>query len=335
MAGSIAYPVRAPRWILTYQGVNVSADISGMVLDITYSDRVGGAASEIEIALEDHDRLWQGPWRPQQGDLTNLLIGYCGEPLMPCGDFEVDQMELDGPPDVFRIRGLSAYITPAMRTRRSVAYENRTPRQIAGVIAGLYRLALVAVEGETEIAYARITQRNETDLEFLRRLAEEHDYEFSVRGAQMVFYPRSALEQLAPVVTIKRSDVTAFALVSRTHRIYRSAQVNYQQPSTKELISASSSAAGSAAVSDTLKLNVRCENTSQAKARAAAALHRANMLATTARLRLEGSTVLSAGNPAALFGFGADDGVYIVEAARHRLTRQTGYMTDIEARRVS
>lgn len=54
MAGSVAYPVRAPQWILTYQGVNISADISQMVLGITYTDRVGGSASEIEVALEDH-----------------------------------------------------------------------------------------------------------------------------------------------------------------------------------------------------------------------------------------------------------------------------------------
>ena len=335
MAGSIAYPVRTPQWIVTYQGVNVSADISGMVLDVAYTDRLGGAASEIEIALEDHQKLWQGPWYPEQGDVTTLLMGYSGEPLMPCGDFEVDQMELDGPPDVFRIRGLSAYITPAMRTRRSVAHEGLTPQQIAGAIAGVYGLSLVTAPSDSDVAYARITQRNETDLEFLRRLADEHDYEFSVRAGQLVFYPRASLEQLAPVMTIGRSDVTAFAFASKTHRTYKSAQANHQRPSTTELLSGTSSAEPTGAVSDTLKLLVRCENSAQAKMRAAAALHRANMFAMTARVRLEGSTNLSAGNPVMLFGFGASDGTYMVDNARHRLTRAGGYTTEIEGRRIS
>jgi phage protein D len=335
MAGSIAYPVRTPQWILTYQGINVSADISDMVLDITYGDRVGGSASEIEIVLEDHERLWQGPWRPAQGDSINLLMGYRGELLLPCGDFEVDQTELEGPPDVFKIRGLSAYITPAMRTRRSVAYEGMTPAQVAGLVAGLYSLTLVTAQSDAEAVYSRITQRNETDLEFLRRLADEHDYEFSVRGAQLVFYPRSSLERLAPVMTIGRTDLTAFSFVSKTHRTYKSAQVSHQRPSTKQLLFGSSSAELGVAMSDTLKLHVRCENSTQAALRASAALHRANMFAATARLRLEGSTNLSAGNPVTLIGFGGNDGTYLVETARHRLTRDSGYTTEIEARRIS
>lgn len=335
MPGSIAYPVKTPQWVLTYQGTNVSADVSSMVLDIAYTDRLGGAASEIEIALEDHQKLWQGPWYPEQGDVANLLMGYSGEALMPCGDFEVDQIELEGPPDVFRIRCLSAYITPAMRTRRSVAYEGFTPQGIAGAIAGVYGLALVSAPADSDVVYERITQRNETDLEFLRRLADEHDYEFSMRGGQLVFYPRVFLDQLAPVMAIGRSDVMEFAFISKTHRTFRSAQVNHQRPSTKELLSGSISAEPNSAVSDTLKLHVRCENSVQAKMRAAAALDRANMFATTARARLEGSTSLSAGNPVTLFGFGANDGVYMVEKARHRLTRSGGYTTEIDGRRVS
>ena len=335
MAGSVAYPVRAPQWILTYQGVNISADISQMILGITYTDRVGGSASEIEIALEDHEKRWQGPWYPQQGDVINLLIGYRMEPLLPCGDFQVDEIELEGPPDVFRIRCLSAYITPAMRTRRSAAYEGQTLRQIAGTIAGVYGLELVSAEATPDVTYARVTQRHETDLEFLRRLADEQDYEFSIRGRQLVFYPRLSLEQIPPAMTIGRTDVLAFSFTSKTHRTYKAAQINYQQPSTKQLLSGTSSAAPNPAVSDTLKLHVRCENSAQANIKADAALHRANMFASSARLELPGSTSLCAGNTVTLIGFGVSDGLYMLESARHRLTRGRGYTTEVGARRLS
>lgn len=45
MSASIAYPVRSPSWVLTYQGVNITTDISRMVLSIEYVDELGGRAS--------------------------------------------------------------------------------------------------------------------------------------------------------------------------------------------------------------------------------------------------------------------------------------------------
>lgn len=90
MSATLAYPVRTPQWVLTYAGVNISGDISGMVREIVYTDRLSGAAGEIEVELEDRDKLWQGPWYPQEGDLTNLNLGYANEALLPCGDFQVD-----------------------------------------------------------------------------------------------------------------------------------------------------------------------------------------------------------------------------------------------------
>ena len=101
MSASLAYPVRTPQWVLTYAGVNISGDISGMVREIIYTDRLSGAAGEIEVELEDHDKLWQGPWYPQDGDLTNLNLGYANEALLPCGDFQVDDLELEFPPRHF------------------------------------------------------------------------------------------------------------------------------------------------------------------------------------------------------------------------------------------
>src|ERR1700692_2354557 len=108
MSAGIAYPVRSPRWVLTYRGVNITADISRMVVSISYLDELGGRSDELEMELEDPSKGWQGAWFPQQGDVASLLIGYGGELLLPCGDFQVDDLELEGPPDVFHLRCLPA-----------------------------------------------------------------------------------------------------------------------------------------------------------------------------------------------------------------------------------
>lgn len=334
MAGLLAYPVRAPQWVLTYEGVNITADISRMVLEVIYTDHLNGEAGEIEVQLEDHERLWQGPWYPQEGDLTNLMIGYQGEPLQPCGDFQVDDLELDLPPDTFRLRCLAAYITPAMRTRNSVPYENQTLIQIANAVAGKYNLSVVAEPGLINPAFARVTQSRESDLGFVHRLARTHGYDFTIRGTQMVFYDRAALEAQAPGMSISRSDLLRGSFRSKTHRIYKAAEVSYQDPGSKQLITQTVDANPAPPTGDTLKLAVRCENGQQALLKAQSALHGANMLQTTAGLELPGNPALCAGNTVTVRGFGAYDGIYLIEIARHRVRRASGYTTEVELRQI-
>jgi len=334
MSVALSHQVRAPHWILNYAGADISADISPMVISIAYFDYLSARAGELEVALEDSDRRWQGAWYPGLGDRLNLSIGYASEPLLPCGDFEIDQLELEGPADVFRLRCLSAYITPAMRTRYCVAYENQSLLQIATAVAAKYQLGVVAAPDAPDLRFERVTQSHETDLAFLNRLALAHGYDFTVRGTDLVFYSRAALEAQPPTLTLKRGDVVAFAFENRTRAVYKAAEVAYHDGLSRSLI-AYTAAAENIPTGDTRKLIVRCENAQQAMLKARAALTGANQWFLQARLTMPGTTAVSAGNILALDGWASFDGAYIVETARHSLSRRSGYVTQIHARRVA
>ena len=334
MGAAIAYPVKSQHWILTYQGMNITADISGMVLSIRYLDELGGRSGELDIELEDRERRWQGGWFPQQGDRATLLIGYAGEPLLPCGDFQVDELTLEGPPDVFHLRCLPAWITPSLRTRNSFGYENQTPLQVGAAVAARHGMVLVGVPSAQQPAYQRITQNAETDLHFLRRLAIEHNYDFTVRGTQLIFYSRTALESQPPVLTLSRQNVTAFRFAARTYRTYRQAQAAYFDSGTKQLYSQTAFASPAVASGDVLKLVRRCENGQQALERAASSLHEENRLLTTAHIAAPGTPLMVAGNIVALSGWKVMDGNYIVERAAHTLSRDSGYVTEADLRKV-
>jgi len=335
MTAAIAYPVRSPGWILTYQGVNITADISHMVLSISYIDELGGRSGGLEVELEDRERRWQGGWFPQQGDVVSLLIGYSGELLLPCGDFQVDDLELQGPPDVFYLRCLPTWITPSLRTRNSCGYEDQTLLQIATTIAARHGMTVVGAPNQLDVTYLRITQKQETDLAFLRRIAIEHDYDFTVRGAQLVFYARADLEAQPAVLTLSRHQVERFSFVSKTHLIYKQAQAAYFDPYSKQLYTQTMQANPAVAPGDVLKIVARCENGQQALERASAALHGTNRLLVTCRLLAPGTTLLMAGNNVALSGWNVMDGTYIIERAQHRLSRATGYITEADLRMVS
>jgi phage protein D len=333
MIAMTAVSVPAPQWILSYSGVNISAEISAMVREINYVDRLGAASGELSVEVEDHAQRWQGPWYPALGDVLTALIGYQGGDLLKCGSFQVDDLELGGPPDVFRLRCLAAYITPAMRTRSSVAYEGQTLAAIAATIAAKYGLELVSAPGLDDAAFARVTQRDESDLEFLARLADEFDFDFTVRGTQLVFYARSALETAAAVATIVRGDLERFEFRNRSHRIYAAASACYFDPSAKQLIAQSATAASAMPTGDTLKIIARCENATHAAMRAAAGLNRNNRFFVRARLSGPGNPALAAGSNVWLSGWGAFDGIYLIETARHRVARASGYTTELEMRR--
>ncbi|MGC1675969.1 MAG: hypothetical protein WA740_00440 [Candidatus Binataceae bacterium] len=333
MSGAAAYSVLAPQWILNYAGVNISGEISAMVRAISYVDRLGAKSGDLCVEVEDHARRWQGPWYPALGDGIEAFLGYNGGRLLECGSFQVDDLQLCGPPDVFRLRCLAAYITLAMRTRNSIAYEGQTLLAIAATIAGKYGLELVSASELEDLGFARVTQRDETDLEFLARLADAFGYDFTIRGTQLVFYAHTALQAAAPVATIVRSDLERFQFRNRTRRIYSTASTAYFDPSGKQLIAQSASAAAITPSGDTLKLIARCENAAQAARRATAALNRNNQSLFSARLIGPGDPALCAGCNVLLSGWGMLDGIYLIETARHLLSRARGYTTELEALR--
>jgi phage protein D len=221
-----------------------------------------------------------------------------------------------------------------MRTRNSVGYENQTLPEIAATIASKYSLTVVGADSVPNVSFERVTQRQETDLEFLRRLARIQGYNFTVRGTQMVFYAISTLEAAASVVTLARSDLLGFLFKSKTHEVFKGGQVSYQSPIAKALITQSIAGSPAPPTGDTLKIIQRCENDAQALLKAQSLLHEMNARERTANLTAPGSAVLAAGNVITLSGFGVNDGNYLIEVARHRVTRSTGYITQVSGRQL-
>ena len=333
--------------MLNYAGRNITADVTTMVTEISYKDKVAHHSDEVEVTLEDRDYRWQGPWFPVRGDFVELFIGYDGEELLDCGDFQVDELELKGPPDSFHMKCIAAGITPSIRTPRSAAYENQTLLQVANTVAARHGMTVVGASQSINVAWARLSQRTETDLNFLRSLALRHNYDFSIRGQQLIFYARTPLEQQQSLMTLMRGRtelipssliVKSFEFKTRTQQIYRSATVAYLNPQQKKLIAAQSEAKedgiNSVPTGDDLHIVTRCETPQHAQLKADSALHDANKDQVTGRIETEGTILLCAGVNVDISGFAAFDGKYHIESSKHRLERSSGYTTELEVRKV-
>ncbi len=136
-----------PIFKLEYNQKNITQDVSGYVLNIEYTDFEHGQSDEITITLENSEGLWCGSWIPSKGDALRLFIGYAGEKLLNCGIFEIDEIELNSPPDIIIVKALATGIKKSFRQKNSVGYENKTLKQIANEVAKRHNLTLV---GEIE-----------------------------------------------------------------------------------------------------------------------------------------------------------------------------------------
>lgn len=317
-----------PTFKLEYNKKDITKDISQYVLNINYTDFEHGQSDEIEITFEDTQKLWQDAWIPSKGDSLRLYIGYSNEKLLNCGCFEIDEIEFQTPPDTLTVKALATGITKALRQNNSVAYENKSLKQIANEIAKKHNLTLV---GEIDdIRVERITQNKERDLTFLKTLAEQYGYIFKITDNQLVFYKTQKLIDANSAKIINRSDCSNINLREKTSHNYKAVTVSYHNPKTGKTITATAKN-DKCVKGDVLKLNERVENKQQALLKAKAALNKGNHT-------IEGSIDLM-GNPYLISGLNVEikdvgyfSGKYHITQATHSLDRQSGYSLSLEVK---
>lgn len=224
--------MKVPRWLVTYEGVDVTDELTPMVLSVGYTDNVQGESDELELELEDRTGRWREGWFPSPGDRVSCQLGYDGEPLLSSGEFQVDDIELQGPPDTVSIRALAMPMTDAHRTKKYVSYELTTLRAIASLMA--QELELEVVGEVADVPIFRATQDGETTVAFLRRLSLEYGYAFQIRPPSLVFFEIAKLEAQPAVMALHRTELSSYRLSAPTQETYAACEVSYFDAASKE-----------------------------------------------------------------------------------------------------
>ena len=317
-----------PIFKIEYNQKDITKDVSNQVLNIEYTDYEHGQSDEITITFDDTQKLWQSSWIPSKGDSIRVFIGYEGEKLLNCGVFEIDEIEFATPPDTLTVKALATGITKALRQNNSVAYENKTLKQIASEIAQKHSLTLV---GEIEdVRVERITQNQERDLTFLKKLAEQYGYIFKIAEGNLVFYKTEKLTGADAAKILYRTDLTRITLSEKTSKNYKSVTVSYHNPKTGKKITATAKNEN-CVKGDTLKITERCENKQQALLKAKAALAKGNNTI-EGSIDLVGTPNLIAGLNIELKDLGYFSGKYHITQTRHFIDRTSGYGTSLEVK---
>lgn len=329
-----------PEFRILYNSKNITEEVTSDLISVTYTDKVEGESDEIEIRVQDTEGKWINTWFPGKGDSLELSFGYNGN-LVKGGTFEIDEIEPSGPPDIVVIRGLAAGINSSSRTKTSTAFEDLTFREIVQQVAK--RNGWTVSGTIPQIQFQRVTQNQETDLAFLRRLGGEYGCLFSIRGKQLIFTSIYEIDRGRAVVSIDRTQFINYAFRDKTTETYKSVRITYHDPKTKAVVSheENQGTTGNGGVEydpivteNTLELRSRAETKQQAEAKAKAALHRANSKQVEGELTVVGNPILVAGNNIEVTGMGVLSGKYQIQESSHTIDRSGGYTTRIPIKKV-
>lgn len=352
---------RRTELVVTINGVDVTAHIAPCLKEFSFTDNAKGKADEVTLALKDDDETtggtarnadgicladgsrvgrWQDAWFIEKGCKVTAHLTCCdwyafgNDISLPMGLFTVDEVELSGPPDVVKVKAVTAAKTSALsEEQRTKGWENYTLERIAGEIA--QREGYSLMYDAPEISFKRIDQREASDLAFLNGLARNYGVNMKVHDGKMILYGAKAWDAKAPRFVIKKHgspySPKSWSFKTASKGTKKKAEVAYHDPATREVVKAEATAPGPPPSGQTLTQNQRIENASQAIALGNGALRAANEGEHTANLEWMGFPGLVAGITLRLEGWGKYDGTYFVESAQHKLAR--AYTTSAELRK--
>lgn len=325
--------VRRTELNLVYEGTNISPDIEPDLLSFEFTDKESGEADEITITLKDDHALWHTDWFPGKGDRLKATIVDKDFDQLYCGQFEIDDLTLSAPPNVFSIKGVSVPLVKSIRrTKKSKVWEEAALSEMVSAVATEGDLQQV-FDVDNDPFYAKQIQREETDLAFLKRLCDAEGLSLKVTDTQLVVFEQQAYEQTPTVLTITRGidDIKTFSFKTQAYDLYKTCTCSYYDEDNEQEIKQTFTAPN---IAEGMELNITKVASSFAEAQrwAKSELRRKNKHEVTTDITVIGNTQLIAGINVEFSGFGKFDGKYLIESAKH--TVGSGYTTQLRARKI-
>lgn len=258
---------------------------------------------------------------------------------LECGQFELDTIQCQGPPDTLTIKATALPFSADIRqTKKDKAWEGVKLSDIGKEIAAAAGMAFMFIS-ETDILYAHKEQKEKADIVFLSELCHDAGLSLKATNNMIVVFDQIARESAASIQTIRKGDgsYTKHTLsTSKAGKEYQSCRVSYLTPEG-QLIEGVAKLADydpEAKGNQQLEIRMKVDSIGEAQLLAQKHLRLHNKYQKTATFSMQGNTDLVAGVCVVLEGWGPWSGKYIVKNAKHQVAASSGYTTTITLRRV-
>ncbi|MBH3308514.1 phage late control D family protein [Pseudomonas mosselii] len=195
-----------PTFRIVADGRDITTLINDRLILLRTTDKPGMDSDEFELRIDDRDAAVALPAR---GARIEVHLGYVGQPLARLGRYTVDEIEVSAPPRTMVIRGKASDMRGTGKTTRSGSWEGVPLSQIVRDIAARNGWTPVC---PVQTKVDRVDQRNESDFNFITRLAKQYDCTAKVADGKLLVMPReaslSASGKAFGTVTITPADVS-------------------------------------------------------------------------------------------------------------------------------
>lgn len=279
----------------------------------------GGAKPKLVSAV-----LVQKNWNDTGKDLT-----------LDMGTFEIDSIDMSGPPDKVTVKSTSIPYTSKLRMeKKNKAWEKISLKGIGQEIAGKNGLKLM-YEASDNPTYKRKEQVQTSDIKFLQNLCHAAGMALKVTTLTIVIYDAAEYDKKPTVRTFKKGsgDIISYKMGTKlTDTAYTSCHVSYTDPDSKETIEYTYTPDSKTGTGQTLEVNEKVNSKAEAIRLAKKRLREKNTQEYTASLKVVGDVSLVAGITVRLKGFQQFDKKYKVTQAKHNLL--DGYTVDLSLKQV-
>lgn len=307
-------------------GINITPQIKDRLLSLSVSDEAGLKSDQLEITLDDRDNAIE---LPAPGAPLVVLMGYKETFLVPMGVFTADEVVCKGPPDTVTIRGKAANMGGSIKEQKTRSWEGKTIKDIVATIAGEHDLEPKVAKAYADFRYEHLDQTDESDLNFLTRIAKDHDALATVKGEALLFIGRGEGKTASGIpmlpLPITKSGKLSWSMTLASRENYKSAQAYWHDQTTgkKEVVTE-----GEGSPAKKLRHTYGTEDEARQAAKGKLAeIKRGNE---SLSMTMPGNPLIAAEGQIIALGFRVGvAGLWSITRARHEL-RGSGFTTSIE-----
>lgn len=316
------------------------ADITATILDrfvsLSLTDEAGMESDSFQVTLADHDPMMPIAM-PETGAELEVFLGY-DNMVQRMGLFVVDEVELSGWPGTMTIRAKAAPFSTSkggksdLQTQKSRSWPKGTKLgDMVAKIAKEHGMEPAVSESLQGIVLPHYDQTEESDMSFLVRVAKRYDALAKPAGGKLVMAKRgeskSASGEELPPILVHASQVSDWRMLLAKRDSPGTVVAYYRQSRKAEKIAVS---VGSG--EPVRRLRHHYQDEKSAKDAAQAELDRRTRGEHQFSLTMPGDPLLAAESPLIVSGFRAGvDGEWLVSRATHSITKNGGYVCDVEA----
>ena len=286
---------------------------------ISFKDEAGSVSDEITLKIQGSFK------KPSYEDELQLWIGTKEKDLFFCGVFKVQTSTYNKGKSIYMsITATGADFSKNLKVKRSLSYENVSIKKIVEIVASRHNLEVSS--DFDDIYVVHLEQTNESDLHFLKRLAQEDNAIFSIKNNTVIFKKKIKNNKKSkdlPRFSLDEDECENVSIENTNKTLYNSCKAIWRD--TKENIQKSITV-GSGEPIKVIKDSF--ENVAQAKLKARAALEKANAGLKSGSIACYGFEIY-AGGILDLTGTYDDDGDYDIKRVDHTVD-ESGWNINIE-----